>query len=174
MLLTYKNLTIRNAALGDAPVLCQWWNDGQVMAHAGFPNGLNTSQASVERQIAATSEDTFSILIIEVDGCPVGEMSCCNQRDGIAEIGIKICKTSKQGKGHGPLFLQMLITHLFGNGYEKIILDTNLANTRAQHVYEKLGFQKLRVNHNAWHDQLGQPQSSVDYELVKHQFLPLP
>lgn len=59
----------------------------------------------------------------------------------------------------------MLIGQLFAMGYQKIVLDTNLANTRAQHVYEKLGFKKVRVNVDAWKDQLGQWQSSVDYEL---------
>lgn len=59
----------------------------------------------------------------------------------------------------------MLIGQLFAMGYEKIVLDTNLANTRAQHVYEKLGFKKIRVNIDAWKDQLGRMQSSIDYEL---------
>lgn len=40
---------------------------------------------------------------------------------------------------------------MFSNyGYKKIILDTNLNNTRAQHVYEKLGFKKVRVKIRAW------------------------
>jgi RimJ/RimL family protein N-acetyltransferase len=55
-------------------------------------------------------------------------------------------------------------------GYKKIILDTNVKNTRAQHVYEKLGFKKLRVNENAWKDQLGEYQASIDYELNKVDF----
>ena len=52
----------------------------------------------------------------------------------------------------------------------KIILDTNLNNTRAQHVYEKLGFKKVRVKNNSWKNQLGEWQSSVDYELVEENF----
>lgn len=39
MYLKYKNLTIRNATTDDAELLCSWWNDGKIMAHAGFPNG---------------------------------------------------------------------------------------------------------------------------------------
>jgi RimJ/RimL family protein N-acetyltransferase len=56
-------------------------------------------------------------------------------------------------------------------GYGRIILDTNLNNLRAQHVYESLGFRKLRVNENSWQDQLGVWQSSVDYELTKDAFI---
>ena len=64
----------------------------------------------------------------------------------------------------------MLIGWLFRNGYSKIVLDTNLTNTRAQRVYESLGFRKVRTNIDAWKDQLGQLQSSVDYELVETDF----
>ena len=172
MLITYRNLTIRNANPGDASTLCTWWNDGSVMAHAGFPNGLNTTPEAILQDLA-TGDDDRSRLIIEVDGIPVGEMSYANQGDGVAEIGIKICDAERQGQGNGPLFLKMLITTLFAGRYEKVILDTNLKNTRAQHVYEKLGFHKLRVNHDNWRDQLGEQQSSVDYELHKSQFIPL-
>ena len=64
----------------------------------------------------------------------------------------------------------MRIAELFQRGYEKIVLDTNLKNVRAQHVYEMLGFRKLRVNIDSWEDQLGELQSSVDYELVPGDF----
>ena len=60
------------------------------------------------------------------------------------EIGIKICNSDLQGKGLGRVILSMLIEELFGMGYELIFLDTNLKNTRAQHVYEMLGFKKLQ------------------------------
>ena len=59
---------------------------------------------------------------------------------------------------------------LFDAGYQKIVLDTNLNNARAQHVYETLGFRRVRVNADAWTDQLGVPQSSVDYELTKNEY----
>ena len=65
----------------------------------------------------------------------------------------------------------MLISCLFENGFRKIVLDTNLNNLRAQHVYESLGFRKLRINYDSWTDQLGQKQSSVDYELTENDFI---
>ncbi len=173
MLLTYQNLTIRHATSEDASLLCVWWNDGKVMAHAGFPNGLNTTTERIAKSLANDTDATGRRLILEVDGIAVGEASYRNLNNGAAEIGIKICDFSRQEKGHGTVFLKMLITSLFAKGYQKIVLDTNLRNTRAQHVYEKLGFQKLRVNLNSWTDQLGELQSSVDYELLKEHFTPL-
>ena len=44
MLITYKNLTIRSAVAEDAPLLAKWWNDGAVMAHAGFPDGTGQTE----------------------------------------------------------------------------------------------------------------------------------
>jgi len=60
---------------------------------------------------------------------------------------------------------------LFSMGYRQIILDTNLNNTRAQHVYEMLGFQKVRINENSWTNQVGEVQSSVDYALTHDNFV---
>ena len=66
----------------------------------------------------------------------------------------------------------MLISFLFHDlEYQKIILDTNLNNKRAQHVYEELGFKKLQVHINSWKNQLGELQSSVDYELIPEDFV---
>ena len=162
--LTHQNITVRTAQAVDAPVLVSWWNDGAVMAHAGFPNGLGTT---VEKE--APRMTGWRMIILEGER-PIGE---CNYRDkgkGIAEIGIKICETDCQNRGVGRIVLSMLIRCLFDAGFQKIILDTNLNNLRAQHVYELLGFRKLRVNIDSWKDQLGRLQSSVDYELVPSDF----
>ena len=104
-------------------------------------------------------------------GIPVGECNYRQTEDGVAEIGIKICETDCQNRGVSRKILSLLIGWLFRNGYSKIVLDTNLKNTRAQHVYESLGFRKVRTNIDAWKDQVGQLQSSVDYELVEKDFI---
>ena len=173
MRIAYQTLVLRDAEPKDAQILCRWWNDGAVMAHAGFPNGLGTTAEKVARQLAADTDAAGRVLLIEYDGIPIGEMSYHNEGNHTAEIGIKICEVSMQGKGAGTQCLQMLITRLFQTGYQKVILDTNINNLRAQHVYEKLGFQKLRVNQNAWKDQLGVWQTSVDYALTPETFVPL-
>ena len=141
------------------------------MAHAGFPNGLGTTPEAIGKMIASDTDETTRRLIIEYRQLPIGETSYRNKGEGIAEIGIKICKADYQEKGLGRVILSMLIHALFEKGFKKIILDTNLNNLRAQHVYEKLGFKKLRVNIDSWKDQLGRPQSSVDYELLPEDFV---
>ena len=171
MLLTFNNFSIRNAELEDADLLCRWWNDGEVMAHAGYPNGLNTTPEAIRASLMTDADGIHRRLIMEIDKVPVGEMNYRHQGDKKAIIGIKICEPSQQNQGAGTIFLKMLITSLFNDlGYETIVLDTNLNNTRAQHVYEKLGFRKIKINQDAFQDQLGQWQSSVDYELHAWEF----
>ena len=76
-----------------------------------------------------------------------------------------------QNRRIGKVVLSLFISGLFEQlGYDKICLDTNLNNERAQHVYERMGFQKVRINMDSWKNQLGELQSSVDYELTKDGF----
>lgn len=168
MKILYDKYFINNATLNDVDLLLKWWNDGKIMEHAGFPNGLNETREGIQKSLQKDNEDNRR-LIISYDHTPIGEMNYKRIGDRIAEIGIKICEFDMQNKGHGTMFLTLLIDCLFNNyNYNKIILDTNLNNKRAQYFYEnKLGFKKIRVNKDAWYDQLGRIQSSVDYELDK-------
>ena len=61
----YHQLCIRNAEKRDCEQLAAWWNDGTVMDHAGFPNGLGTSAAEIKKQIADDRDETRRRLIIE-------------------------------------------------------------------------------------------------------------
>jgi len=171
MQLKYNTLTIRNATISDSDLLSKWWNDGKVMAHAGFPNGTGQTPGEIAKSLQQDTDDTRRRLILENDGTSIGEMNYRNSGDGIAEIGIKICDFSMQEKGYGKILLSMLIGELFSMGYKKIALDTNLNNTRAQHVYETLGFSKIRVNIDSWKNQLGELQTSIDYELFENNFI---
>ncbi|WP_058304250.1 GNAT family N-acetyltransferase [Gorillibacterium timonense] len=170
MKLVMDRLVIRNANAEDARTLCKWWNDGAIMAHAGFPNGIGTTEQEVLNRILADN-DSSRRLILEVDGISIGEMSYSTVKENTAGIGIKICDFEQQEKGYGTLYLSMLIRFLFEQmGYTTIILDTNVKNKRAQHVYEKLGFRQADVRMDSWRDQLGEPQSFIDYELTVDDF----
>ena len=165
MYIQYDTLLIRDAVTADAQQLTVWWNDGAVMSHAGFPLGLGTTE---EKVIAGLGNGR---LVLEENERLIGEACYRKVGEGIAEIGIKICETDCQNRGLGRIILSMLISWLFEQGFEKIVLDTNLTNKRAQHVYESLGFRKLRINYDSWTDQLGNKQSAVDYELTEDSFV---
>ena len=165
MELQQGNILLRDATKADAKQLAEWWNDGAIMAHAGFPNGLGTTEEEVAEDIGAGA------LIIEEAGKPIGEANYRIVDDKVAKIGIKICVFDCQNRGIGKIVLSMLIRYLFDNGFDKIVLDTNMKNKRAQRVYESLGFRNVRVNIDSWTDQVGKLQSSVDYELVEKDFV---
>jgi RimJ/RimL family protein N-acetyltransferase len=152
-----ENLLIRYATINDAKILCDWWNNGKIMAHAGFPDGINTTVEKVKQQISEETDTTTRRFIIEINKEPSGEMNYKNKGNNIAEIGIKICDFNKQEKSYGTKLLKMFINYLFEElEYNKIILDTKINNKRAQHVYEKIGFIKIGIDENA-----------IYYELLK-------
>jgi len=169
MNLIKDNIVIRNAEADDAQQLCAWWNDGKVMAHAGYYNGLGLTADEVCKGLISDDDETQRHNIIELNGKPIGEMNYRNEGGGAVEIGIKICDFSEQNRGLGTKLLTMFIDALFTYcGYEKIILDTNMKNERARHVYEKkLGFKPARTREALWAEQLGGLQTFIDYELTK-------
>lgn len=103
MRIQHKNLTIRQAEVTDAKQLAAWWNDGAVMAHAGFPNGLGTTEEEVVKGLRN------GLLVVEESDRLIGECNYHNASDGVAEIGIKICETDCQNRGVGRKVLSMLI-----------------------------------------------------------------
>ena len=168
----FQNIQIRNALPSDAEQLCTWWNDGAVMAHAGFPNGLEITVDKVMDEIK-DNDDLDRLCIILYEGAPIGEMNYRIAKEShVAEIGIKICNPVKQNHGLGKVILSLFIRELFtAYGVSKITLDPNLKNVRAQHVYEQLGCRKVGVEIDSWQDQLGQLQSAVLYELIQENFI---
>lgn len=179
MRLEHGKIIVRDAVKSDAGLLVEWWNDGDVMAHAGFPRGLGTTAAKVEKEL-----DHPGRLIIEYDGEPIGEMCyefykkgakvlCSGQiveSELASEIGIKICVPGKRERGIGRICLSMLIRELFRLGVDEILLDTMTDNSRARHVYELIGFECMQVNIDSWVSPDGVAYSSADYRLVPERF----
>ena len=156
MNIKFENIKIREAEISDANILTNWWNDGKVMAHAGFPRGLGTNIKEVEKQIKSYEGNI-----------PIGEMSY-GIGDGFAEVGWKLCDENFQNKGYGTKIINKTFEFIFNDkkindavNIEKIIWDTNLNNKRAQKVYEdKVHAIRVKV----------ELQSSVLYEMPRERF----
>ncbi|MCR8968453.1 GNAT family N-acetyltransferase [Facklamia sp. 7083-14-GEN3] len=170
MKIKYNKLLIRNAEASDAIQLCQWWNSGEVMKWVGFPKGLGKTVEEVQSKIESYSDEKGRLLLIEYQGAPIGELYYDNLGQQVAEIHIKICVSDFREKGIGRLALSLLVKELFKKAYKKILISVDLKNTRAQHVYELLGFKMTVINYDSWMDQLGEKQSSIDYELIEEEF----
>lgn len=165
-------LALRPASEQDAALLCRWWNDGAVMAHAGFPQGLGTTAEEVAAQLKADAS-SHRLLLLE-DGCPVGEAVWRPAEEkGAAEIGIKLCVPSARGRGLGTQYLHRLLRYLFGpEGFALITLTTAEENRRARHVYEKLGFVQTAV-FSFQTSQMPQACKALEYRLKKETYAAL-
>lgn len=73
--------------------LSRWWNDGSVMTHAGFPEGIGETQEDTVRTIRKREGTSHERCIIEIQGQPVGEISF-PIHDGTAYPGWKIGEPS--------------------------------------------------------------------------------
>ena len=168
--LRWRNLCIRAAIPEDASLLARWWNDGAVMAHAGFPFGLGRSAEQIAADLETDSDERRRRMILELDGVSVGECSYTIAGDA-AEIGIKLCEARYQNQGYGRRYLSLLIDHLLRErGLRRILLDTDPANARARHVYESLGFRLTGIRRACWKDKLGADRDAADYELLPGNF----
>ena len=102
-------ICLRNVTAADCKQLEKWWNDGSIMAHAGFPNGLGTTAEEIWEKTKNDSDTTRRRLMILYKGAAIGEMAYFNLGDDTAEIGIKICERNFQEKGLGRLVLSLLL-----------------------------------------------------------------
>lgn len=113
MLIKKENIEVRNADIYDAENIVRWWNDGAVMAHAGFPHGLGIKFEEVIDQIIESSmlkNGEFNIIVI--DGIAVGEANF-TIKESVAYPGWKICEKKFQNQGYGPKLILMYLDYIF-------------------------------------------------------------
>jgi RimJ/RimL family protein N-acetyltransferase len=120
MEIIYQDICIRKADSRDAEQLCKWWNDGSIMAHAGFPLGLGTTVEKIIEQLSDSSSEKYRHMILYKQ-IPIGEMMYGDLGNHICEIGIKICNDTMQNKGLGKKILSLFLHELFESlHFEKV------------------------------------------------------
>jgi CTP:molybdopterin cytidylyltransferase MocA/RimJ/RimL family protein N-acetyltransferase len=110
-------LIIRKASLDDASFIVSIWNNPVVMIHAGFPEGLNCSVATVKKQIADQNDCSFlnQLLIVsqKETGTLVGQVwMYAPDSSGKSTTDIKLLP-DWQGMRYGIELKQALVKHLF-------------------------------------------------------------
>ncbi len=169
-----REVNIRSASIRDIDCLVNWWADGKVMAHAGFPNGLKTDKKQLKDRLLKSRETTSpdsEILIISCDNLSIGEMNYRKINHNTFSIGIKICDFEYHNSGVGTKAMKLLLDYLFNDrAAVNVVLDTNLSNKGAQRFYERLGFIQTDIKKDFWTNQLGNPQTVVFYKLDKEKY----
>ncbi len=163
-----SKVKLKKAQPDDSVVLTKWWNDGKVMAHAGFPNGVGTTVEKVRAQIE--NRPFYNLLFIIYYGSePIGEISA-DIKDGVADFGIKICNEEYQNKGIGTFAIEKFFKELFSSDIvDKVKISTNANNTRAIHFY-KDKIKAIETNHFEFKDANGKNQEGIEFELTKSQW----
>ncbi|MBN2380409.1 GNAT family N-acetyltransferase [candidate division WOR-3 bacterium] len=113
-----KRLLIRRVQEHDLDYLLKWWNDSQVMASVGFPDGLSLSMKDMETKYWPQWRDDpegFQRIICLNDGTPIGEANFHNYyiEESSVQIGLKICLPELWNQGLGTEALQMMIHYAF-------------------------------------------------------------
>lgn len=177
-----EKICIRPLEPGDEEMLHRWWNDGDIMAHAGFPygtlQGINAIREIVRRESAQEAlfpSSKIFMLCRRHDMSPIGEISYGgydrhNQR---CEIGIKICDSTVRERGYGTEALALFMDYLFNYlNLNKIELTTMPDNKRAYHVYEKMGFKRSGVLRKHYFDaRVGQFVDSIYMDILKKEWM---
>ena len=100
-------------------------------------------EASWVREQLEKKAPVFSMIEKKTGGF-IGNVELMNVADAVGEIGIAVT-AKKQGQGYGTEAVRA-ITEYGRNVLQlkRIVLRTNLDNSRAIHVYEKCGFREFR------------------------------
>lgn len=177
-----RSIIIRQLETGDEEFLYKWWNDGEMMGHAGFPFGTMQSKEAIKKNIQEEIEnyntfpDKKRFIICKKDTMkPIGEINYCSwdKRSQKCEFGIKICEIEEQGKGYGKDALYNFIDFLFRNlNLNKIELTSMIDNKRAHSLYKKLGFKEIGIIRDGYFDSRSGLFSNVMYmDLLKSEWL---
>ena len=167
MKIEYASFCIRNADVSDAKIICKWWNDDNLAKTIGFSNNFNIKEEEIIMQLTHDRNH----LILGYQSQPIGEVIFREVGYKTIKLMIRICVSSLRDRGYGKIFISMILQVLFYElDHEKIIIDTDLENIRAQHVFSTLGFNKIRVNMDCYKDHHGDMHSLVEYELYRDEF----
>lgn len=152
----------------------KWWNDGNVTAPMGFPDGLHVTiqqlKQRFQKEFAAVGQPTEQRTLIiyeKKSNKPIGELAYgeYNKVEKSCRLAIKIGETSCQGRGYGKEALQWFMEFLHKEyGITTILIDSIHDNAAAVHLYEKLGFAETERIPDYWTDETGKAHDIIFYE----------
>jgi RimJ/RimL family protein N-acetyltransferase len=109
------HVTMRPVAQTDLPLLAKWINDPEVRIYLGTVKPITLEDEAAWYKALQGRSDTNMVLIIEVDGKPIGNMGIhrINAVSGTAETGALIGEKEYWGKGYGKEAKMLLLYHAF-------------------------------------------------------------
>lgn len=145
-----KKVSLRKVEKKDLPLLYKWINSPAVTRFwygRDKPKSVQWVKKHFMPMVIGKSES--SCWIIEVAKKPIGFMYYTpgknddNEFNGRVELDILIGDDQEWGKGYGTDALQAMIKYAFRNqNTERVFLTPYAYNSRAIHLYQKVGFKK--------------------------------
>ncbi|MBI5465073.1 GNAT family N-acetyltransferase [Candidatus Gottesmanbacteria bacterium] len=141
---------IRPLRKEDFPNIFRWVNDPGIMQF-WYGRDKQRSMEWIKKHFtpAIEGKTDWTYWVIETNNKPIGYMCNTVEKDddgefiGKVEIDILIGEKEMQEKGYGPNALKAMINYAFKTQKaERVFLVPRLTNSRAIHVYQKVGFKK--------------------------------
>ncbi len=107
---------------------------------------FNTNKSEMELRYARLlSDPTYNLIILRRNQQPIGKAHLHLEIDQIQLSDIAVLPDF-QGQGFGQALVAYSIEHAHNSSHLPLILDVDLKNLNALHIYQKLGFKSI----NAW------------------------
>jgi RimJ/RimL family protein N-acetyltransferase len=150
-------------------------NDVEVRRLTGAQNAFSLAQIQdyIDRQWQDGSRVCFGIVRLEDDQL-VGEvvLNEINRNNRSANFRILVAQ-DLTGRGYGTEATCLMLDHGFGMlNLHRVELDVYTINSRAAHVYEKVGFKREGVKRENWYYN-HQYYDSIVMSILEHEFCPM-
>ena len=139
-----ENISLRNLAEEDVPIMTQWINDPGVSRYlqVELPVTEEYERAWVQDINASQNDQVFGI-IEKSTNTYIGNVGIhdIKKESGVATVGIFIGNKSKQGKGYGREAIELVTDFAFDQlRIQKLQAPIFLFNQRSIAIFEKAGF----------------------------------
>jgi RimJ/RimL family protein N-acetyltransferase len=157
-----ERISIRPLEPGDEEYLYRWWNDGSVMAPAGWFYGKLQGKEAIRDLVAGQKSDGETLererrFIVCKRGSmePIGEAGYSNwdARNQKAGLDLRIYEGDEQEKAYGLDALYHFVDFLFRYlNLNKLELTTLSDDKSAVDMYHRMGFQDIGISRQARFD----------------------
>ena len=162
----------------DAELVSQWYADERVRWLMGDPPTSNAFRRHrYEETASGDREAVFRFMICRLDDdAPVGrtDLFDIDRANGKCGFGIALGDPASWGQGLGTDAVEAIVDFAFGElRMERVWLDTDAHNARAQAAYRKAGFVEEGRFRHAWY-QYGAFSDDIRMAMLRDEWLALP
>lgn len=136
-------ITLRNLTKNDSQYFAKWWRDKELISLTSG-NFEPLSDNDIKNQVKEMAQDTDSYhWLIQADSKIVGHINFNKLDNQKVELQIIIGEKEYWNKGIGKESVQKIIKKIKQLKFQKVYIEVRPTNSRAIHLYKKLGFKNL-------------------------------